>query len=216
MRRNKMLSKKLVVVFALLLIASVHFQAHADSTPTIEGKHTKVPGVQFKFDGKQVEIIEFFSFYCGHCFYFEKSMPVIKGKFPETTKWRHIPIYWGDGSPKPGEAYLLAKEAGKGEEMKQAIFNALFVEGKDIGKIDVLEDLGVKVGLGFEFSRKLRGGAKAGEAGEGIIMKKTYGIEETPALIIAGNIKISPHMLDHNMDDLRENTITILKSLFNK
>lgn len=209
-----MFFKKSLVVFTLLLMTS--FPVYADDALSIKGKYTKVPGVQFNFDGKQVEIIEFFSFYCGHCFEFEKSMPALKGYLPKKIKWRHIPIYWGKGSPKPGEAYLLAKEEGKGEEMKRAIFKAQFIDRKNIGKIEVLEELGVKVGLGFDFSRKLRTGIKAGEVGEGMIMTKTYRVEETPTLIIAGNIKTSPSVLGLSIDALRENTITILKSLFNK
>ena len=209
-----MFLKKLLVVFTLLIMTS--FSVHAETRPAIKGTYTNVPGVQFNFDGKQVEIIEFFSFYCGHCFEFEKSIPVIKGNFPKKTKWRQVPIYWGKGSPKPGEAYFLAKDAGKGEEMKKAIFNAIFKEGKDIGKVEVLEELGAKIGLGFNFSRKLRTGEKAGEVGKAILMTKTYKIEETPVLIIAGNIKTGPHMLEHSMSKLSDNAITIIKSLFNK
>ena len=209
-----MFLKKLLVVFTMLIMTS--FSVHAETRPVIKGTYTNVPGVQFNFDGKQVEIIEFFSFYCGHCFEFEKSIPVIKGNFPKKTKWKQVPIYWGKGSPKPGEAYLLAKDEGKGDEMKKAIFNAIFVDNKDIGKIEVLEELGIKVGLGFDFSRKLRTGAKAGKVGEAIIMTKTYGIDETPVLIIAGNLKTTPTMLEHSMSNLRDNAITIIKSLFNK
>ena len=209
-----MFLKKLFVVFTLLIMTS--FSVHAETRPAIKGTYENVPGIQFNFDGKQVEIIEFFSFYCGHCFEFEKSIPVIKGNFPKKIKWRQVPIFWGEGSPKPGEAYFLAKDAGKGEEMKKAIFKALFIDGKDIGKVEVLEELGAEIGLGFDFSRKLRTGEKAGEVGKAILMTKTYGIEETPVLIIAGNIKTSPHMLEHSMSNLKDNAITILKSLFTK
>lgn len=208
-----MMVKKLFMVLALLFTLSCH--AYADSGSKIQGTYTELPGIEFKFDGKQVEIIEFFSFYCSHCFEFEQSIPAIKKQFPNA-KWRHIPIYWGEGSPKPGEAYLIAKEEGKGEEMKKAIFNALFLDGKDIGKIEILEEAALSIGLGFDFSRRLRSGEKAGEAGEGIIMTKTYNINETPTMIIAGNLKTSPNMLEHNMERFSENAVTMLKSLFNK
>lgn len=209
-----MLLKKFFVVFTVLLMTALH--THAEEAPAIKGIYTKVPGVEFDFNGKQVRIIEFFSFYCGHCYQFEKSIPVIKGNFPKKTKWEQVPIYWGKGSPKPGEAYLLAKDEGKGEEMKKAIFNAIFMEGKDIGKIEVLEEIALKVGLGFDFSRKLRTGEKAGEVGRAILMTKKYGIDGTPTLIIAGNLKTGPYMLEDSMNGLKDNTITILKSLFNR
>lgn len=209
-----MVLKKLFVI--LILLAAAPLYAQAEEVTSIKGKYTKVFGAEFEFDGSQVEIIEFFSFYCSHCYEFEKAIPVIKGNFPKRTKWEQVPIYWGKGSPKPGEAYLLAKDEGRGEEMKKAIFKAIFTEGKDIGSVEVLEELALKVGLGFDFSRKLRTGEKAGEAGKAILMTKKYGIDETPTLVIAGNLKTSPHMLDHSMSGLRDNTITILKSLFNK
>jgi thiol:disulfide interchange protein DsbA len=174
-----------------------------------------MPEHKFEFDGKEVEVIEFLSFYCGHCYEFEKSIPVVKGNFPKKIKWKVVPVYWGKGSPKPGEAYFLAEEAGKGEQMKKAIFEAFFIEKKDIGSIEVLEDLGMKVGLGFDFSRRLRAGEKVKEAGEAFIKLNAYKIDETPTLIIAGNMKTSPGMVK-SMEAFRDNLITILKNMFKK
>ncbi len=208
-----MSSRKIFVICICLILFS--FSSFAAEKPAISGKYTTLPGQQFKFDGKQVEIIEFLSFYCGHCYHFEKSIPVIKGNFPGKIIWKTIPIYWGNGSPKPGEAYFLAEEAGKGEQMKKAIFNAIFVEKKDIGNIDVLEEIAAKIGLGFDFSMRLRNGDKAGNVGEALLMANNYNINETPAIIIAGNLKTSPGMFK-DMEMFKDNTITILKSLFAK
>ncbi|MBI5407879.1 MAG: thioredoxin domain-containing protein [Nitrospirae bacterium] len=185
----------------------------ADDNPSIKGIYKRLPGHQYSSDGKTVEVVEFMSFYCGHCYELEKSIPVIKGNFPKKIKWRIVPIYWGKGSPKPGEAYLLAVDEGKGELMKKALFDAVFIQKKDIGDVEVLDELGAKLGLGFDFSRRLRAGDKAKDVGEASIMSKTYDIDETPTLIIAGNLKVSPGLVDHNMDIFRDNAIVILKSI---
>jgi thiol:disulfide interchange protein DsbA len=200
----------IMLIFAVLL----SFSVNADEMPDIKGLYTKLPGHQFKFDGKKVEIIEFLSFYCGHCYEFEKSIPIIKGNFPKKIEWKTIPTYWGKGSTKPGEAYFLAVEEGKGEQMKKALFDAFFIEKRDIGNVGVLEDIGMKIGLGFDFSRRLRAGDKAKDVGEAIIQANKYKIEETPSLIIAGNLKASLHDVGHGVDAFRNNTITILKSIF--
>ena len=97
-------------------------------------------------------------------------------------KWKTIAIYWGKGSPKPGEAYLLAEEAGRGEKMKEAIFLAHFVEKKNIGDIKVLEEIGEKIGLGINFSKRLRSGDKAKDVQKALDMARAYGIDETPHL----------------------------------
>ena len=188
----------------------------AASAPNIKGQYTAVPGKEFKYDGKTVEVIEFLSFYCGSCYEFEKSIPVIKGNFPKKLKWKLAPVYWGNGSSKPGEAYFLAEEAGKGEQMKKALFKAHFVDKKDIGDIAVLESIGAQIGMGFDFSVKLRNGAKAAEARRALDMAREYQIEETPTLIIAGNIATNPHAAGHDMNEFKNNVMSILRSIIKK
>lgn len=198
---------------ALTVAAALFVPLKIVAENSIEGIYQKVPGYEFRYDGKTVDIIEFLSFYCDGCYEFEKAIPVIKGNFPKRVNWKTVPIYWGNGSPKPGEAYFLAEEAGKGEQMKAALFHAHFVEKKDIGNLEVLEGLGAKLGLGFDFSRRLRAGDKAKNSQMALDMANAYGVDETPTLIIAGNLMTNLHPFNHNADALRENVITILKSI---
>ena len=203
--------KKMLLVLLLLAVAFSPLRVEAETF--IKGIHTKLPLHQFKFDGKTVEVIEFLSFYCDGCYDFERAIPAIKGNFPKKIKWKTVPIYWGKGSPKPGEAYFLAEEAGKGEKMKEALFRAHFVEKKNIGDIKVLEEIGQKIGLGTDFSKRLRAGDKAKDVQKALDMARAYGIEETPTLIIAGNIMTNPHAFNHNIDAFRENVMAILGSI---
>ena len=203
--------KKMFLVLALLAVAFSPLRVEAEIF--IKGVYTKLPVHQFKFDGKTVEVIEFMSFYCDGCYSFERAIPAIKGNFPKKIKWKTVPIYWGKGSPKPGEAYFLAEEAGKGEKMKEALFRAHFVEKKNIGDVKVLEEIGQKIGLGTDFSKRLRAGDKAKDVQKALDMAGAYGIEETPTLIIAGNIMTNLHPFNHNTDAFRENVMMILKSI---
>lgn len=205
--------KKLFLI--LIILGLLPLSVFAGENPSIKGVFSRVPDKPYKFDGKTVEVIEFLSFYCGHCYTFERSIPVIKGNFPKKIKWRIVPIYWGEGSSKPGEAYFLAEEAGKGDQMKTALFQANFVEKKDIGKVEVLDGIAAKLGLGFDFSRRLRAGEKVKDAQKALEMAKAYGINETPTVIIAGNLMTNPDMFDHDMDAFRDNAITVIKSILN-
>jgi len=203
--------KKMFLVLTLLAIAFSPLSVESETS--IKGIYVQLPKHQFQFDGKTVEVIEFTSFYCGSCYVFQKSVPVIRGNFPKRIKWKTIPIYWGKASTKPLEAYLLAKESGMGEEMKMALFNAYFVEKRDIGDLRVLEEIGMKMGLGFDFSKRLRGGDKLRDVQKALDRAKEYGVEETPTLIIAGNIMTSPGLVYHNLDAFRENILIILRSI---
>lgn len=208
MIRRKMIA---LAVAALLPLLAVGAQA---AEP--KGSFTRVPGKEFRYDGKTVEVVEFLSFYCGSCYEFESAVPVIKGNFPKKVKWSIVPVYWGSGSSKPGEAYFLAVDAGKGEAMKKALFRANFVEKKDIGRIEVLEAIAAEIGMGFDFSMKLRSGAKEPEARKALEMAREYGVQETPTLVIAGNLMTNPHGHGHDMDSFRKNVITIIGSVIRR
>lgn len=199
-------------IYILLVFLVLPIAAYAADGP-IKGKFERVPGQQYKFDGKTIEVVEFMSFYCGGCYEFEDFVPVIKGNFPKKIKWKYMPVYWGKGSSKPGEAFLLAEEAGKGEQMKKAIFKAYFVDKKDIGDAAVLEALAAEAGLGFDFSRKLRAGDKAKEAQKAIEMANAYKIQETPTVVVAGNLMMNAHMFNHDFGALKDNVITVMKSI---
>ncbi len=209
--------RKTLIALISLVLLSLSLQAQAGKVPGVEGAYETLPGEEFRFDGKFVEIVEYMSFYCHTCYNFENSIPVIKGKFPNKIKWKTIPIYLGEhGSPKPGEAYLLAEETGKGEEMKKALFEAQMVQKRNIGDVSVLEDIGSKIGLGSDFSKNLRDGKKAKDVQKGMDMAKAYGLNETPTLVIAGNIKADSHKLEHNLDTFRQNVIAIITSILKK
>ncbi len=214
-----MFHKKIFMIFTSFALLPLLFSCKAGETtsPAIQGSYTIVEGDKFKFDGKIVEVLEFLSFSCHTCYDFEKSIPVIKGNFPKKIIWKVIPIYWGEhGSSKPGEAYLLAEEAGKGEQMKKALFNAQMVQKRNLADLNVLEGIGSEIGLGPDFSRKLRAGEKTADVQKGLNLARSYKVEETPTLVIAGNIMTNPHSVDHNIDAFRANVITILKSILAK
>jgi predicted DsbA family dithiol-disulfide isomerase len=73
-----------------------------------------------------------------------------------------VPISLPPVSPQPHthldfEGYQYAKEHGKGNEYNHRVLKPFFVEGQDIGQIDVLTRLGGEVGLNQqEFEEALR------------------------------------------------------------
>src|SRR5436309_7145330 len=73
-----------------------------------------------------------------------------------------VPITLPKVSPQPHshlafEGYQYAKEHGKGTDYNHRVLQAFFVEGQDIGQIDVLTKLAGEVGLNErEFEEALR------------------------------------------------------------
>lgn len=205
--------KKILIVVPVIFMLLFVSMAAKGETQKIIGIYKKVPLKTFKYDGEKVEILEFLSFTCHQCYEFEKYVPVIKGNYPKKVQWKVIPLHWGKDSPKPAEAYLIARDAGKGPQMKKALFEANFKHKQDINNIEVIEAIAKKIGLGSDFSKKIRSGAKAQESRNALGLASEYGLEETPTMIIAGNLKVDGHSLNHRMDLLKDNILLIIKGI---
>jgi predicted DsbA family dithiol-disulfide isomerase len=73
-----------------------------------------------------------------------------------------VPINLPKVSPQPHthlafEGYQYAKERGQGNEYNRRVLEAFFVEGQDIGDVDVLTNLAGEIGLDrTEFAEALR------------------------------------------------------------
>jgi len=203
-----------LLLFSLIIISPVF--SSAQGRPDIMGKYTILPNAPQEEVKDTVNIIEFMSFYCGHCFGFHKNSTILKGRYPHRLKFKYIPIQWGEAPSKPTEAYLIARDMGKEKEMRNALFSAAFEQKLDISKIEVLEKLGSSVGLSEEFSKKLKSGAKAKEVGENLDFARRLNIDHTPTVIIAGNIVVTPTMTGGKIIPMLQNVDSIRSSLYKR
>src|SRR5512143_2411869 len=101
----------------------------------------------------------------------------------------------------------------KGEEMKDALFKAMFVDKKDLTSVAVLGDIGKSVGLGDDFVKALNNGDAKDEATANINLAESFQVDETPTIIINGNLKVNPSMTNEDMDAMAKNLDTIIGSL---
>lgn len=163
-------------------------------------------------DGK-VRIMEFLSFYCGNCYRFNIIKHQLESKYGDALELRVLPIAWGDQSIKTVEAYILAERSGKGKEMADAIFRAIFEENKDISDVEVLTTLAMEVGLEDDFGEKLRSGDAGQEAQNNIRLAQQYLVEETPTLIINGNIVVNPRPTRGDVSLMAQNLEVIIQNL---
>ncbi|MBU2591707.1 MAG: DsbA family protein, partial [Nitrospinae bacterium] len=169
------------------------------------GKDTKPAGIYAVIEGRParrskeyVQLEIFSSFYCGHCYNFFGQENTLGKK--NKIKFVHIPIQWGDGSTKATEAYLIARDMGKGDEMRAKLFEAQFVENQDISDVKWLKKQASSLGLSKKFGEMLDSGVKAKEIADNLEMAHQLSINETPTVIIGGNLIVIPRMTGGNMN----------------
>ncbi|WP_457556101.1 DsbA family protein [Candidatus Pyrohabitans sp.] len=161
----------------------------------------------------RVKIVEFLSFYCDNCYRFNPIKHQLKSRYGDALELELVPIVWGEQSIKTVEAYIIAERMGLGTEMADAMFRARFEEGRDIGDIEVLVSLARELGLGEEFEKQLRSGAAQAEAQENIRRAVSYGVEETPTLIVNGNIMLNPHPTGDDVVAMARNLEKLIQEL---
>jgi len=170
------------------------------------------------YEPGKVKITEFLKFNCPHCYAFNSQLQAINKTYGDKLEITYKPMLWksvkGDlAFEKSIEAYILAERMGKGEEMKDALFKAMFVENRDITSELQLGDLGKSVGLGDEFVTALKNGDAKDEADANIKLSESFQVDETPTIIINGNFKVTPSMTNEDTTLMANNLDTIIKSL---
>lgn len=209
---------------AVLLIAALALYFSTGTGPEesqeklpAEGKFVKL-NKQSTYEPGKVKITEFLKFNCGHCYQLNPQMPSIKQKYGNRVEITYKPMLWrtmpqDSGFRKSIEAYILAERMGKGEEMKDALFKAMFVENKDLTSEDVLVEIASSVGLGDEFTAALKNGDAKNEAEANIQLAESYQVDETPTIIVNGDLKVTPTLVSGDMTAMANNLDAITGSL---
>lgn len=224
--------KWIYVGLAVLVIAALAVYTYSGSTSNNTDPSSsidlkgKVPtagkfGTMTKpstYEPGKVKITEFLKFNCGHCNLLNQQLPALKKKYGDRLEITYKPMLWkgvkGDLAYKKSiEAYILANRAGKGEEMKDALFKAMFVENRDITSELQLGDIGKSVGLGDEFITALNNGDATNEADANIKLAESVPVDETPTIVINGNLKVTSSMTNGDAIQMANNIDTIINSL---
>ncbi len=194
---------------AIVLCAGVAASAISVAATTFtEGKHYEV--VADTATATPV-VTEFFSFYCGHCFAFEPLANKLAASLPKGVKFEKNHVDFIPASPPEvqnsmARAYLVAHNAGKGEEVAGMIFHyihrqkANFASDGDIRSLLLVNNFdSATFDKGFNSMPVLAAANKMKE-------QQTYWTEKkvltgVPMLLVNGKFKVKFDGLDEKNAD---------------
>jgi thiol:disulfide interchange protein DsbA len=168
----------------------------------VAGEYKLVEDMPSNDEPGKVHMMVFFDFFCPHCYSFDTGLLTeLESKYGSQLVVTPVgyPIF-GAKAVNALRAYELAKDFGKGEEMKMAIFNAYHNQKRDISQIIVLAEIAGEVGLDPEhFKSSLEAGAKGEIIQRNIGLGNSYGLRQTPTVVLNGQYvvtNIAPENLD--------------------
>jgi protein-disulfide isomerase len=198
-REEKGSSKAVTIAVLLIIVVAGYYLFGPPSSPAqtppptkpIEGSYVQFPDKPNTHVSGKVSLIEFFDFYCSHCYSFHKdTWPALKKKYGDKIELADLGYPLRETSILPLEAYEIAKDFGKGEELKDAMFTAIHEEERDISNVEALSGLAEGVGLDKAiFASALESRSKSKVVDDNRRLGNSYKLTGTPTIIIDGNIK---------------------------
>ena len=133
---------------------------------------------------------EFINFGCSHCNKLHIASKEFRKNFADQIEFVDIPIVFKGQDESPLRLYYVARKIGKGDLIKEELFNASFIHGVNVFDPGVTNYLARSLGISKEFQKEkdlqwvnqlIRDGEKK---------SLIYGVRGTPTVIIQQALKM--------------------------
>lgn len=215
-------------IFCLLLAfsftGSVAISAEKSTRPPVKLDH--VPGIKGKYQllgkadnlkgAKQIEMIEFFNYSCGHCYKFLKTSERLHKKYKGKLLHKKSPIYWGQQTPYPAMAYYIADEQGVEKKFTQELFDTNFQLNVNIFQPRVIKLLAKDYGIEKEMMEGMQSPSIKTKVQNSLALAQQYKANETPTVIINQTLKVTPSISGGSVELMTDNLEVIFDSILNQ
>ena len=103
---------------------------------------------------KKIVFEEFINFGCSHCNKLHKASKEFRKNFVDQIEFIDIPIVFKGQDDSPLRLYYVARKIGKGDLVKDELFNASFIHGVNVFDSGVTNYLARSLGISKEFQKE--------------------------------------------------------------
>jgi len=207
---ENLLKKSVLKVLILLLASYSTIPDFALAEDKIKGKYEVIGSIEKLKRVKQVEMIEFFNYSCGHCYRFLETSKKLHAKFKDKLHHKKYPIYWGQQTALPAKAFYITDELGLEEKFTQELFDTNFKLHINIFQPRVIQRLSQH----YKIEQEIRDGMKSptieAKVNESLALASKYNANETPTIILNKILKITPTISGGTTEMMTENLELII------
>ena len=207
---ENLLKKSVLKVLILLLAICSTLPNFALAEDKIKGKYEVIGSIEKLKRVKQVEMIEFFNYSCGHCYKFLETSKKLHAKFKDKLYHKKYPIYWGQQTALPAKAFYITDELGLEEKFTQELFDTNFKLQINIFQPRVIQRLSQH----YKIEQEIRDGMKSpvieAKVNESLALANKYNANETPTIILNKVLKITPSISGGTTEMMTENLELII------
>lgn len=141
----------------------------------------------------KVEVTEFFSYMCAHCFEFEPVLAKwVKNGMPKDVAFRRVPVVFRDSWAPTAKIYYTLEALGEVERLNGDVFEAFHFERIDLNNEKTLEAWVGKKGLDpKKFMDTYRSFTVQSKIARSKQLTEAHGIQGVPAMTVDGKYRSS-------------------------
>ncbi|MEI6897360.1 MAG: DsbA family protein [Psychromonas sp.] len=176
--------------FFAILVTLILLPLVAQATDFKEGTHYKVIK---QTTTAEPQVLEFFSFYCPHCFKFEPLMEELRDNLPENVeiKKNHVNFIGKEMGPQLTQAYAAAELLNVEDEIASLIFDQIHTQKKIINGEQGILAIFKKAGISnAEAKGALASFSATGLASQMKRNTENFEIHGVPSLIVNGKYQV--------------------------
>ncbi len=165
----------------------------------VEGRnYAKLKNPQPVETGKNIEVIEFFSYGCPHCGELEPNLQAWLKNKPADVQMRRIPVMFQPKWENLARAYYTLEAMGEEAKLSPDVFNAIHVKGNQLWNDKEFFDWAASKGLDRKKVEDLYASFTiVGKVNRAKQQAQVYQIQSVPTIIVDGKFTTGPERMQN-------------------
>lgn len=187
------LPRRLFCTALLGLAAGFASLSASAADPQAGSQYLVLPSVQPTDTGKQIEVIEFFAYYCPHCYAFEPALEAWVKKQGDNIVFKRVHIQ-GGASVLPQQRLFYTLDAmGLLNQYHQKVFDAMHQQHLRLSSDEQVFDWVAQNGIDrTKFVETYRSFGIQAKLRRAAAMMDAYGVDRWPLVVVDGRFVTSP------------------------
>lgn len=186
---------------------------HRQDISPLLGSYELIDEPESLVSNKETEVVEFFNFYCSRCYVLNANWKSVTKGQVKPPRHKEIPIIVGETQePWAALAWLVARDEGLGDKVKDALFNARFELKVDLSDKQAILNVVQRFGIAKQVEQAINDTkSKAwSDYEKAQADKDRWDVHETPMVILNNKLRVSPKQSNENTNLMLENLQEIL------
>ncbi len=176
---------------SLILLAAMMVWGTA-SAAVVEGKDYTVLPTPQPTSGKNIEVLEFFFYGCSHCYNLRPYLVKWEKKMPAGVELKHVPTIFRSSMEPMARTHYALESIGKLKQLSEPLYRAWNVQNMQLFEEDKIADFVVSKGVDrAKFLATYNSFSMQSSVSRARQMTRSYKIQGTPTLVVAGKYAIS-------------------------